>query len=502
MQKKESAFLLWLLAVSLLLRLYRIHSQSLWVDELLTLNVSVPRPGLNIWDYLKYNIHGPLHSFVVYLFHFVSVHDGWLRVPSVAAGVAGVFYFYRWVGVWLGERVARRAAVLLAVHPLHVYYSQELRNYSLLFFFGMFASYFLHGLLKKETPRRFLAYVLGIAASALCNFSSAFLYVVHSILYLARRAPGRRFARWAVVSMLVAGVISPWVYRIYKVVDLPSLVTPVLPGDLEDSERLRGDTTVTLAAIPYALYTFSVGFSMGPSTRELHGDPSLRSVLGSHTGAILWVTLVFGAAGLLGAVGAVRRGDPWPQVALYLWLPIALVILLCWQNAKAFNVRYVLLSFPAYLCLIAMGIEWLPGRWSRALWVLVLATLLYSLGNYYFNGSYAREDVRGAARYVKANAAPGDCVLAPTVMHVFTRYYGEEGVYSVRAPAGKPVRRVDEELAALLANCETLWYVRAREWEDDPHGYVLNSLDRRLLRLQTVNYDGVTVTAYRMPDSQ
>ena len=86
MKKKDSTFLLWLLAAALLLRFFRIHSQSLWVDELLTLNVSVPRPGLNIWDYLKYNIHGPLHSVVVYLFHFVSMNEGWLRTPSAVAG--------------------------------------------------------------------------------------------------------------------------------------------------------------------------------------------------------------------------------------------------------------------------------------------------------------------------------------------------------------------------------------------------------------------------------
>ena len=78
----ERAFIVALVVGALLLRVYRIGHQSLWVDELLTLDVSDPKDGLNIWSYVKYNIHGPLHSFVVYLFQLVSSKDAWLRMPS------------------------------------------------------------------------------------------------------------------------------------------------------------------------------------------------------------------------------------------------------------------------------------------------------------------------------------------------------------------------------------------------------------------------------------
>ena len=357
MKKKDSAFLLWLLAAALLLRLFRIHSQSLWVDELLTLNVSVPKPGLNIWDYLKYNIHGPLHSVVVYLFHFVSMNEGWLRTPSAVAGVGGVFYFYRWVVLWLGERVARWASVLLVVHPLHVYYSQEVRNYSMLFFFAMLSCYLLQRLLEAETRRRYAAYVLGMTAAALCNFTAAFLFAVHSILFLFRRGTGRRrIGRWALVSVVLLVLLSPWLYRVYKVIDVRALVTPVLPGEIATVERLRGDTTIGAVVIPYTAYTFSVGFALGPSTRELHAGASMGRVLSRHAPAVVWVSLLFGLAAVLGVVRLARR-YPWIPVALYLLVPIIFVFALCWQNAKAFNVRYVLLALPAYLCILAVGLE-------------------------------------------------------------------------------------------------------------------------------------------------
>ena len=95
----------------------------------------MPKDGLNIWSYLKYNIHGPLHSFVVYLFQLISLNDGWLRIPSALAGAGAVVYFYLWVRLWIGRNTAPIGAVLLALHPLHIHYSQELRNYSFLLFF-------------------------------------------------------------------------------------------------------------------------------------------------------------------------------------------------------------------------------------------------------------------------------------------------------------------------------------------------------------------------------
>ncbi|MCK4774865.1 MAG: glycosyltransferase family 39 protein, partial [Candidatus Krumholzibacteria bacterium] len=125
--RNERVFLAALIVVAALFRFYRIGAQSLWVDEMLTVSVSIPKDGLNIWSYVKFNIHGPLHSFVVYLFQLVSRGDAWLRLPSALAGVGVVVYFYLWIRMWVGRYVAQIGAVLIAVHPLLVYYSHELR---------------------------------------------------------------------------------------------------------------------------------------------------------------------------------------------------------------------------------------------------------------------------------------------------------------------------------------------------------------------------------------
>ena len=257
-------FVLPVVVCALALRLFHLGHQSLWIDEILTLIVATPKPDHPIWTLLLHNIHGPLHSFVVYLFRLASENDFWMRLPSALAGTASVWFLYAWVRELFGRPTARVAAILLATSPLHVYYSQELRNYAFAFLFSLMASYYLERLIRRWAARRAVGYAACVAAAALSNFSAAFIFVVHTAIWFMRQRVSRAaLTRWIAICIVVLVVIAPWVYRIYTFVDVSDLVTPVRPGAIEAQERLRGETTFTLGALPYTFYTFSVGFSSG-----------------------------------------------------------------------------------------------------------------------------------------------------------------------------------------------------------------------------------------------
>ena len=499
MRKQELRFLLIMMGVALAIRLFRIGAQSLWVDELLTITISNPRPGgPTIWGYVFYNIHGPLHNFVVYLFHLVSMNDGWLRVPSALAGTASVFFLYRWIDLWLGRRIARIATILLVICPLHVHYSQEVRNYSFLFLFVTVAGYYFQRLLAEDGRRNYVLYTIALAAAALSNFTAAFLYAAQTVIYFARRGPvGKRVLRWALVSLAVAVLISPWLYRMDAFIRFKRVFRPVMPGQIATEERLRGRTTMGPSAIPYLFYTFSVGFTLGPSTRELHHDAGFASVVRRNAPAILWVALLFGPLAVAGFVYFLRRGDPWGQLLLYLLLPLLFTILLNWQNAKAFNVRYVLVALPAYLCVIAGGVATLRTAAARVVFALLVATLALSLGNHYYNGRYAKSDVRAAARHIDRSWRAGECVLAPVVREVFEKYSPhDDAVVRFYATTATPRETVDAQLEKIFAKCGGLWYIRAREWEYDASGYVAERLASAYHPVETIEYNGVTLTRF------
>jgi len=476
------------------LRFFHLGAQSLWVDEMLTLTVATPKPDYPIWQLLRHNVHGPLHTFVVYLFRFVSENDAWLRLPSAVAGVASVPLLFLWVRPRLGETAARWAALLLAVNPLHIHYSQELRNYAFALCAVLGGNVLLDRALAAWSWRRGTAFATVVAAALLCNFSTAFAFAAQSLVYVRHNGLSRQsIGRWAFVVAVACLLISPWIYRVDRYVDFSRLATPVMPGELGSEERLRGDTTVRPESVPYTAYAYSVGFSLGPSLRDLHDTASMGTQLKRHAAVVVWVSVLFGGLVVAGALAVVRQRGPGLllEILAYAVLPLLATLLLNWQNAKAFNVRYVLVGLPAFVALLAAGVA-LAGNWRSWLaGVLVVATSAASLANYYFKPAYAREDVRGAIAAVEARLTPGECIFAPTVWQIVSHY--QRGDAPVHYVYRDPPHLAARQLGDLFAACDSFWYLRARPWVDDPDGSVLAAIQDRYRAAETLAFAGVDV---------
>jgi len=491
--RAERRLIAGLVLVAAILRLFRLGSQSLWVDEMLTLTVATPKPGFPLGQLLLHNIHGPLHTFVVALMRTVSENEAWLRLPSALAGVCSVALLYLWVRPRLGPRVATWSALLLAVNPLHIHYSQELRNYAFAVCFVLASCVLLDRLCARWSAGRAVAFSACVAAAVLSNFSTCFAFVVQAVVFArASTSRGRAVLRWAAVTGMVVLITSPWIYRVTTYVDFGKLATPVQPGALDPAERLRGDTTFRWESVPYAFYAYSVGFALGPTLSEMHGD--LHATMAQHRAAIAWVALLFGSLGIVGLVAVRRppRGSGWRgvELVLYIAVPLVATLLLNWQNAKAFNVRYVLIGLPMYLTLVGAGIH-AGGRERRTLSALfVMGTCAAALYHYYADPSRQKEDIRDATRAIEARLQPGECIFAPTVWQIVAHYQTTPAPlhYIYREPAGV----MERQLQDLYASCPSFWYLRARHWVDDADGRVLSAIDSRYRRDGEMNFPGVT----------
>ena len=51
---------------------------------------------------------------------------------------------------------------------------------------------------------------------------------------------------------------------------------------------------------------------------------------------------------------------------------------------------------------------------------------------------------------------------------------------------------MQEHFERLVLQCESLWYVRARPWVDDADGKILNEIDARYVRGETLEFPGVS----------
>ena len=156
------------------LRLYQLGADSLWGDEIFTATQS-PLPALQLLRWTAGDIHPPGYYLIVgrladwsgWAHLPPSVLTDWLwRFPSVVAGTLAVAVTYRLGTDLLGRRVGLAGALLLAVSPVAIQYSQEARMHGLFLLGVVLSTWALaRALARPGQWGWWLAYALATALS-------------------------------------------------------------------------------------------------------------------------------------------------------------------------------------------------------------------------------------------------------------------------------------------------------------------------------------------------
>ena len=475
--------------LALTLRLLGLESQSLWVDEVVTWKGA----QLPLGDLLSLrSYYAMAHSLYFAMMHGVIslLGDGEpaLRLPSVLFGAASVPLLYVIGRDWLGHRVGLAAALLLAVSPLHLYYSQEARPYAAVVCFTLASMVCLNRVL--EGRRGFgwqVGFAVFFAAMLFCHpIALAFVPVIVLQIILLRE----RLTLAPVRGVLIgAGVATAALLLVL------TALPPIRPVAVES----RG-----LAALPYTVWAFSVGYSLGPSVRALHSTEPMRIAL-QHAPLIAGVLLLTGGLALLGAIGVWRRSRTRLAILL-VWLvgPIGFVWVGAAVTGHPYNVRYVIPAFPAFLLLLACGIESFMSNKARAMaWTAVLALFAVSLWNYFTSSAYDKEDYRSAVGAIAARARPGELVL---VSEAYTRimldYYDPGPVHLVAFPlphTGRDWDRAKADLDRLTEGRTRFWLLLGRPEPNRLGVRIPGYLDRRFEREADLRWPGTRLILYGYP---
>jgi len=481
--------------------LFRIGHQSLWVDEAFTWSrAQIGHPMTSAL--LLEDIHGPLYSLLLHAWGAIAGDSEWaLRFPAAVFGALTVPLIGAIAWAWLGSATAVPALWLAAGSPFLVWYGQEARNYSLAIFCACASAMGLLSLRTRLSLGGVLSYLVSAAAGLLSNFSFAFLAPLHLVWWLGE--PGQRLRRTVLAAggaLLLLIVISPW----FSSIRGSWSVTRLVPGSASSEEvgvpepALRGATTFHPGAVPFALHSFAVGYTLGPPLRELRiGSP--QDTLRRHWPEILAVTAVFGPLGVLGLL-ALRRRRRLLQGLLWIAVPMVLLSYTAIANVKVFHPRYLAIAMPGFLLAVAAALADLKPR-ARALASLAIAGLwIVSLQHHYFVPSYGKEDLRSAARLVEHRGRQGERVIAANTEAVLLYYYrGPLPVKPFWIGYASDPEWLATRVEAELSSGRGAWIVLSRPEDLDPHGEFARYLDTRHPVAETFQFEGVRVWHLETP---
>ncbi|KKS70087.1 MAG: Glycosyl transferase family 39, partial [Candidatus Daviesbacteria bacterium GW2011_GWA2_42_7] len=188
----------WILILAFLLRLVTLD-QSLWLDE--AINVLAAK-NLSWFDFVARYPIGDFHppGYFALLWPFTRIFgfsEIAVRMPSLLLGVGTVYLTYLLGKKLFDKKIAGLAALFLAVGPLHVFYSQEARMYSLAAFSVALSSYFLVKWVKGEPWARW-AYLISAVLVFYSDYVAYLIFPAHLlyILFIERKIMKEFILSW------------------------------------------------------------------------------------------------------------------------------------------------------------------------------------------------------------------------------------------------------------------------------------------------------------------
>lgn len=483
------AFLLAAIAVGLVLRFVNLGGQSLWVDEMLTLSNAHIGQDLKA-SYIFGNLQGPVVSLLMHVWGSVSSNDAFLRIPFAVAGtltiIAGFFLARHALGFW----TALNTTFFLALSPVLLWYSQEIRGYAFVLLFTVLMTYFLLRWAERRDGKSLIWYGVFTFAALVSNLSAAFILAAH-FLYLVLVPARRRLAgKWIVTILVVLLVFSPWVRQILV------KVSPESSAAGETSQPLRGGAPLTVMALPYSFFVYSIGYSLGPSVRDLQ-TRSAQAVREN----IHWILLTL-AVFAIPFVAGLRRLAMEDRGLLVLLLlsvgiPLLAVSVLSAGNIKVFTPRYALVCLPAYALIIGRGLADISRGRLKFVTFVFAALLGVSLFNHFLVPAYAKDDAREAARVIADNLEEGDTVVAIAMAEPLRHYLGSTtSVHVFEARDMVSAEVMAERCAGIAGGAERIWLSLCREWIYDPDGTIESWFEDNMVLVKKFGFPGIRLYLY------
>jgi uncharacterized membrane protein len=478
--------MLLILAVGFALRFYHIGEQSLWIDEAeMYSKAALPDLRSVIGPVLGY-AEPPLYVGLLHFWLKLGDTDTNLRLLSVLFGVGTIYLFYELFTVMFNQTVGIWSAVLLAINPVHVWYSQEARMYALLLFLFTLSTLFLWKAIENPRGWNWVVYGASLLLCSLTHIGTLFLGLSHGLFILLQKNRRAVMMKSLATYSIVGFILFPMVLNFIK--------------GFSENPIPQVDKPFSILNLGYVFFSQGLGFSFGPSIYDIQKNLSV-AVIRPYWMQISWAALIFLiplSLGLLWCWKTSRRHDrrEWWLMALMLTVPSLVPFALDGMTQMTLNPRHVLVCLIPYVGFLALGINSMVKPWATCSFLAIAAVSAISLSNLYWNPRYAKEDARGTATYLAGVADYNTPIFVASFHKPIKRYLGSFRVYGPMRMPFPQSPDIESNLKALSANSTRFFFVDLRSEYFDPNGRIESTCNLLFNRLAERKFHGIRVVQY------
>lgn len=363
-----------ILLAGLILRLINLN-QSFWLDEAisaLTARQQFPYQ----WFGISGDFQPPLYYLILHFWmRFGNWQEWFLRVPSVVFGVLTIVAIYKFCCQLLGKKTAVLASLLMATSQFHIYYSQELRMYSLLCLLSSLSMWFFY-------TKKWLLYIPVGILGLYTNYVFA-LIVISQFVYLVIFTPKdwHLLKKWLMSCLVIIISFVPWLPIFLQQLETSRNVIALLP----DWTKLS--TLPIWRLIPQIFLKFTLG-RISFYNKYFYGSIFIALVL--------FYFYIF---------RSLRHNINMKIIFILSWLlsPLLLGILISLFLPIATVWRLIFL-LPPFLILVSYTL--FKNKYSHVLICLILLVNLCANVLYWINPKYQRENWRNGINYMEQKDIP------------------------------------------------------------------------------------------------
>jgi len=495
-----------ILLLALALRFYRLDAQSLWNDEGTSVALA-QRDLVAIARDAAHDIHPPLYYYLLhYWVALAGSSEFAVRSLSALIGVLLVACIWLLSRRLFGPTESALAALLAALSPFQVYYSQEARMYILLALCGALSVlafwHFAQTLGRASKRQRVLAicaYMLTSILSIYSHYLAFALLLAHNIAFLIwllmpdrqeQRTRQRWLPLWIGLQAAILLSYAPWLLLSWRSLQSwPAVSAPLtLGGLLRNAARVFAFGVTVEERLRYSMWGAAFAAMMIPAVLTLLSRKEVTSR---------------------------SRWETW-LASLYLFAPVAVLFVLSLQR-PLYKPKFLILASPAYYLLIGRGLVVLGGwlrqitqRWVGSATIVLMGLLIvgasaHSLRQLYWDGRFHRDDYRGIAAYIQATSTKQDAILinAPAQVETFDYYYhGPLTEYPL--PQERPLNRerTVQALQEMVAQHPRIYAVFWATDESDPERLVETWLAQRCFKALDSWFGNVRLVVYAAPQRE